>query len=99
MLSDFVFEFQDGPQPYTLQRSNGGNNQTINNTNQLSSGETQLFTLGLDILMTSAEWELANSEQRLLLVDEPDAHIHPDLQAKLADFLVRYRTGLVCKFL
>ncbi|MCW9709209.1 ATP-dependent nuclease [Fodinibius salsisoli] len=89
LLSDFVFEFQDGNQPYTLHRDHNGNKQAVNNINQLSSGETQLFTLGLDILMTAAEWELANSEQRLLLIDEPDAHIHPDLQAKFADFLVQ----------
>ncbi len=33
-------------------------------------------------------WDLENKEKRLMLIDEPDAHIHPDLQVRFADFLV-----------
>ncbi len=32
-------------------------------------------------------WELDRQQKRVLLIDEPDAHIHPDLQIKFADFL------------
>ena len=37
----------------------------------------------------AAIWDIQKQPQRFMLVDEPDAHIHPDLQARFADFLVR----------
>ena len=59
----------------------------ITSVSNLSSGESQLLTLGIDILTTSGIWELDDQNERVLLIDEPDAHIHPDLQVKFADFL------------
>jgi hypothetical protein len=39
------------------------------------------------------------SERRIILIDEPDAHIHPDLQVRFADFLIqaasRYKLQVV----
>ena len=32
-------------------------------------------------------WDNQGTERRFLLIDEPDAHIHPDLQVRFADFL------------
>jgi predicted ATPase len=61
----------------------------ISSVNSLSSGESQLLTLGLDIMSIIGIWEIEKNPYRLLLIDEPDAHIHPDLQIKFSDFLVQ----------
>src|SRR5262249_47138225 len=58
----------------------------------LSSGEAQLFTLAVDITTIAAIWHLEGRQERILLVDEPDAHIHPDLQIRVAEFLVAVAT-------
>jgi hypothetical protein len=55
--------------------------------------------LALDILTVAAIWDIQALDKRLMLVDEPDAHIHPDLQVRFADFLVqaaeRYKLQVV----
>ncbi|MEQ1864149.1 MAG: AAA family ATPase [Micropepsaceae bacterium] len=73
--------------PYVLTRASDGTE--VRNVDQLSSGEAQLITLALDVLTIAAIWELSDQQSRIMLVDEPDAHIHPDLQVRFADFLVR----------
>jgi len=72
--------------PYRLTRLVDGS--TIANVDLLSSGETQVLTLAIDILTVAAIWEIQGQSPRLVLIDEPDAHIHPDLQVRFADFLV-----------
>lgn len=57
--------------------------------NRLSSGEAQVIMLGLDVISMAALWELQSSPRRILLLDEPDVHIHPDLQVRFADFLIQ----------
>jgi predicted ATPase len=74
-------------QPYRLTRLSDGS--AVSSIDQLSSGEAQLVTIGLDILTVAAIWELEGRSKRLVLIDEPDAHIHPDLQVRLADFLLQ----------
>jgi len=37
----------------------------------------------------AAMWELEGRSERVMLIDEPDAHIHPDLQARFAEVLCR----------
>src|SRR6185436_17063827 len=59
----------------------------VTSVSNLSSGESQLLTLGMDILTIVGIWELDRQQERILLIDEPDAHIHPDLQIKFSDFL------------
>lgn len=88
LLPDFSIIFS-GTQypPYNLIRVSTGNK--IGNIHELSSGEAQLLTIALDLLTISAIWDLDNSGNRMALIDEPDAHIHPDLQVRFADFLVR----------
>ena len=61
----------------------------VENVNQLSSGEAQILSLGIDILTTVATWHAEGREKNLLLIDEPDAHIHPDLQVRFAEFVAR----------
>lgn len=87
LLPDFTTTF-DGTEnpPYRLTRTL--TDARINNVDELSSGETQIFTLALDILTIVGIWEIQANEERVLLIDEPDAHIHPDLQVRFADFLI-----------
>jgi len=88
LLPDFVIEL-DGlsSPPYRLKRSSG--DSSITSIDQLSSGEAQLLTIGLDVVTMGAIWEIENRASRIVLIDEPDAHIHPDLQVRFADFLVQ----------
>lgn len=57
----------------------------------LSSGESELVSLGIEILSFSYSSEDARytTTDNWLLFDEPDAHLHPDLQHKLMRLLVR----------
>jgi predicted ATPase len=97
LITDFSVELKDSTPPYLLTRLS--TSEQVTNVEQLSSGEAQLLTLGLDILTVAAIWEIRSAQQRVILLDEPDAHIHPDLQARFADFLVRvverYRLQMV----
>lgn len=87
LLPDFSLKLVGANPPYKLLRTEG--NQAVGDVDQLSSGEAQVITVGLDVLTMAAIWDIQNAPQRLMLADEPDAHIHPDLQARLADFLVQ----------
>src|SRR3569833_1471276 len=73
--------------PYKMYRLS---DQTqVGNIDALSSGEAQILTLALDILTIAGIWEIQETPQRIVLVDEPDAHVHPDLQVRFADFLLK----------
>lgn len=85
VLPDFTVKVKDENPFYELLRTKDGT--SVTSVSALSSGESQLLSLGMDILTIVGMWELDQTEQRVLLVDEPDAHIHPDLQIKFADFL------------
>jgi hypothetical protein len=88
LLPDFnlLIDGKEDP-PFTLKRASTG--QRVGDVNELSSGEAQILSLAIDVLTVAAMWDLQGSESRLLLIDEPDAHIHPDLQVRFADFLVK----------
>jgi energy-coupling factor transporter ATP-binding protein EcfA2 len=86
LLSDFTIRLTGSEPPYELSRNSG---RAISHITELSSGETEVFTLGIDVLTISAIWELERREKRVLLIDEPDTHLHPDLQQRVADFIVR----------
>lgn len=63
--------------------------RTINDetpTNSLSSGEAELISLGIEFLAFAKE--ATPEKENFLLVDEPDAHLHPDLQSRLAKFIL-----------
>lgn len=88
LVTDFVVELDaTGNPPYVLERVEGGGR--IGGVDQLSSGEAQLVTIALDILTIAAIWEIQGQANRVLLIDEPDAHIHPDLQVRFADFIMQ----------
>lgn len=55
------------------------------NAGVISSGESELITLGIECLIFSKE---CNPEKdNILFLDEPDVHLHPDLQVRLMHFL------------
>lgn len=85
ILPDFTVTVKSENPFYELRRIKDGN--IVTSVSGLSSGESQLLTLGLDILTIVGMWELDRQQERILLIDEPDAHIHPDLQIKFSDFL------------
>jgi hypothetical protein len=88
LLPDFIVELDpENSPPYKLVRQS--NNSDIKNIDQLSSGEAQLVTIAIDMMTIGAMWDIKNADKRIMLIDEPDAHIHPDLQVRFADFLVR----------
>lgn len=60
--------------------------------NQISSGESELISLGIESLAYTLK--LDPSLPCWLILDEPDVHLHPDLQARLVRFLV----GLTTEF-
>lgn len=88
LVTDFIIELVAAAvPPYKLYRNESGTQ--IVNVDQLSSGEAQLVTIALDMLTIVAIWEIQSQGERILLIDEPDAHIHPDLQTRFADFIFR----------
>lgn len=58
-----------------------------NSNRHLSSGEAEAIAVSLDLLTICNIWKLEKVRQRLLLIDEPDPHLHPDLQVRFAKFL------------
>jgi predicted ATPase len=86
ILPDFLVSVKAESPFYSLKRVKDGS--PVTSVSKLSSGESQLLSIGFDILTMVGVWELDSQSQGLLLIDEPDAHIHPDLQIKFAHFLV-----------
>lgn len=52
---------------------------------KISSGESELISLAIEVLSFSKE--IDQKKNNYLLLDEPDVHLHPDLQFKLGVFL------------
>lgn len=59
---------------------------------EISSGESEAIALASEILYFFET--LDPLRFNLLLLDEPDVHLHPDLQARLAQFLITSLTAL-----
>ncbi|MCR4303112.1 MAG: AAA family ATPase [Gallionella sp.] len=55
---------------------------------QISSGEAELIALTIEVLVFSQE----SKENKVLLLDEPDVHLHPDLQQKFIAFIEEVAT-------
>src|SRR5690606_34040 len=51
----------------------------------ISSGESELISLGIEALVY--EKEIKSDAENILLIDEPDVHLHPDLQVRLMEFI------------
>jgi energy-coupling factor transporter ATP-binding protein EcfA2 len=54
----------------------------------LSSGESELISLGIEILAFAYRSESHPGLQSYLFLDEPDVHLHPDLQSRLVKLIV-----------
>ena len=54
---------------------------------EISSGEAELVSLGIEFISFAHDAE--PNSQNILLIDEPDVHLHPDLQDRLARFIVQ----------
>ena len=54
-------------------------------TAYLSSGESELISLGIELLTFSIE--IKQGKENFFFLDEPDVHLHPDLQVRLMCFL------------
>jgi len=62
-----------------------GSNGEIS-ADSLSSGESELISLGMECLIFSKE--IISGKNNVLIMDEPDVHLHPDLQVRLMQFLI-----------
>ncbi|MEK7472886.1 MAG: AAA family ATPase [Patescibacteria group bacterium] len=51
----------------------------------ISSGESELISLGIECLIFGKE--CIPDKENILFLDEPDVHLHPDLQVRLMNFL------------
>ena len=86
LMPGFLFRFIASAPFYQLSRNSPP--ASITQIAELSSGEAQLFALGLDLLTISSIWEIEKKPSRVLLIDEPDLHLHPDLQQQFSKFLI-----------
>ncbi len=59
----------------------------------LSSGESELVSLAIEILSFAYRAETYIGKRSYLFLDEPDAHLHPDLQERLISLLVKAIEG------
>ena len=60
----------------------------------VSSGESELTALAIEVL----EFVYSNKDEpALILLDEPDVHIHPDLQRRFINFLINSLEGSLCQ--
>ena len=67
-------------------------NGTIIRSFMISSGESEVVSLAIEILYFI--YNIKKNKNNILLIDEPDVHLHPDLQSKLARFLANEIFGL-----
>ena len=64
---------------------------------EISSGESELLSLAIEMLAFLKECD--ETKQNFFFVDEPDVHLHPDLQHRLAKFMLEaFQTSKVLTF-
>lgn len=73
---------EDQGLPFTVVDRETGTDQK---SSELSSGESELVALAIEVLHFRS---VCCDEPGLLLIDEPDVHLHPDLQDRLAAFII-----------
>ena len=63
--------------------------QAPQSADTLSSGESELLSLAIEILAFCHQVDHADNaeKKKLLLLDEPDVHLHPDLQHRLVELI------------
>ena len=93
-LPNYEFKLIDIPPFWSGRRLD--NDQPVENSDQLSSGESQILSMAFDIMTQYSGLPSSTTEFKTLLIDEPDAHIHPDTQANFCKFiaLLQARIGM-----
>lgn len=57
----------------------------------ISSGESELIALAIEVLVFSRQ----SMSNKTLLLDEPDVHLHPDLQQRLQPSLSQWQSNMI----
>ena len=94
-LPTYAFKLIDTPPFWSGERLDNG--RKIENSDQLSSGESQILSMTMDILTQYSRLPKSTEKFRVLLIDEPDAHIHPDTQANFCKFLAAFQARVGMK--
>jgi len=81
MLSNVSLELHEG-----LEFRFVTNNDEIITAESISSGESEVVSLSVEILYFFEK--CSEDKFNVLFLDEPDVHLHPDLQARLARFMI-----------
>lgn len=66
-------------------------------SDKISSWESELISLAVECLVF--EKAVDKSKKNFLFLDEPDVHLHPDLQVKLMDFLTEILVRNKCIYI
>lgn len=74
-----VIELRRSDRGFKIYSKNGG----VIAEDQISSGEAELISLAIEVLVFAHE----TRNSKVLLLDEPDVHLHPDLQQKFIQFV------------
>lgn len=82
LLTNLVIEREEG-QNFVF-KTHSGERVPVHD---ISSGESEAVALATEILHFFEQCD--DSRTNILLVDEPDVHLHPDLQARFARFLLQ----------
>ena len=82
---------QDDRGSYSFADKNGNPISALD----ISSGESELFSLAIEFL--GFRHNIMNMKENFLLIDEPDIHLYPDLQYKLAKYLLSL-AGPDCRY-
>lgn len=82
-------------QPYAIEFYTDENTK-ITDTSILSSGQVEALSLASDIITQAVLWK---GENKCILVDEPDAHLHLDLQNRFAIFIDEISTNFGLQFI
>lgn len=84
VLLDRVRVQRDNDKTFKIVERDTGNDAA---PQSISSGEAELISLGIEFLAFARE--TVPDKENILLVDEPDVHLHPDLQYRLAQFIAQ----------
>ncbi len=89
LLSNVAIEQSSTNLKSFIFRSSSGD---IINAEALSSGEAEIVALATEIMYFFTTIDV--SRFNIFILDEPDVHLHPDLQARLARFIISQINGL-----
>jgi len=83
LLDNIEIRQSENDSIFKIYSKNGGNPIS---PERISSGESELISLAIECLIF--EKELIPQKKNILFLDEPDVHLHPDLQSRLIKFLI-----------